>query len=398
MSRQNTLRVTEFKGLNKATNPHNIHDAELVTLENMFVSKNRGLESRKGFRRIGDATGNFINGIFTTPWSSTDERLYFTGNGYLAKMADDGTVTTISSISNGTFTEFDRYHDKVLMLGDGYLNWFNEDENLSNVKYPELTAATGSFGVTITNAAGGALEPDTYYQYCISLILGDDYLDGETSASRPAQGYTGGIPHLTHAASHPYYLTSSANKTLVGADVEFSGPLYGYNIGRVNLYRRKVQAAQGGDFGDGAAIGDAEAWYLIDTANITLDGAAGTYSMDTAIYGFITDITGTYDSTNDSANLLIDFTDKGVYEEADGTDDDVVNGILQSPWEQSDVDDPQARYLARLYNRVFLANILNTGQKRDSKKVYYSYRGWQESIGDFEISGVSWPHPMLIFP
>ncbi len=54
--------------------------------------------------------------------------------------------------------------------------------------------------------------------------------------------------------------------------------------------------------------------------------------------------------------------------------------------------------MARLYNRIFMANIVGTGQVRDTKKVYYSYRGYRESIGEFEISGVGWEHPMLIFP
>ena len=131
MSKHKTLRVTEFQGLNKATNPHNIDDRELVTLENMFVTKNRGLESRKGYRRLGDADTNYIKTIFTTAWSNTDERLYYAGNGVVGKMAADGTDTTITGADAwGRTAQFDRYHDKVLYLNEGsYLKWFNSDED-----------------------------------------------------------------------------------------------------------------------------------------------------------------------------------------------------------------------------------------------------------------------------
>lgn len=401
MSNHKTVRVTEFKGLNKATNPHNIKDNELLTLENIFVTKNHGLESRKGYRRIGSidcgSNNNYVRSIYTTPWSSVDERLYFVGNGYLAKMSDAGVDTLISSIDEYGGVQFDRYKDKVLFQPKGnYLNWFNSDEELSLVRYPEMQASTGSFNVTITNAEAGLLEPDTAYQYCISLVLGDDYLDGESAASRPSEGYKQGpMGATTLPASHPFYFTTDANKTIVATNLEFSGSLHGFNVGRVNLYRRKVQAAVGGFLAE-ASISAAEEWRLIDTANVTLNSAAGTYSMDYSTYSFITDVTGTL--SGDEATFLIDFTDTGVYAEYDDDEDDVLNGVLQNPWEETDVVQVRANYMGRLYNRIFLAGIVGTGQVRDAKKVYYSYRGYNPALDEFEIPGVSWPHPMLIFP
>ena len=196
MSKENTRRVTKFKGLNKATNPHNIDDAELVTLENLFVTKNRGLESRKGYRRLGDvdiASSYYVKSLFTTAWSKTDERLYYVGNGFMAKMDADGADTYVAKIDDwGRTAQFDRYHDKVLFLNENsYLQWFNSDENLELVKYPEMKASETGYGSNIAPIDLGGLEINSHYQYCISLILGDDYLDGESPASKevPGEGF-----------------------------------------------------------------------------------------------------------------------------------------------------------------------------------------------------------------
>ena len=406
MSKQNTLRVTKFKGLNKATNPHNIDDAELVTLENMFVTKNRGLESRKGYRRLGDVDivqSYIVKGLFTTAWSKTDERLYYAGNGFLAKMDADGADTFISTIDpHGKTTQFDRYHDKVLFLNErSYLQWFNSDENLERVKYAEMQAATGSADVTITNAVNGGLTADTYYQYCISLILGDDYLDGESMGSKPAAGYTGSgttgqLPYSQIGSSHPFWKTTATNLTLVGADVEFGGLLHGYNVGRIMLYRRKGIAGEGSSMGPEIMLtGDGE-WRLVDIANIDLDSSAGTYSMSSSSYGFITDVTGTL--VSDTATFLVDFTDTGLVPKSDGSDSTEPNGTLRNPWLETDVAEVKASHMGRLYNRIFLANVVGTGQVRDNKKVYFSYRGYRAATDNFEIPDVGWEHPMLIFP
>ena len=299
MSKSKTLRVTEFKGLNKATNPHNIDDKELVELTNMFVTKNRGLESRKGYRRTGDAdivsNNNFIKSIFTTAWSKTDDRLYYVGNGFLAKMDADGTDTYLTAIDPwGHSAQFNRYKDKVLFLNQtSYLNWFNADEELSLVKYPELKADIDTVGPSVVVSAGGDLDVDTYYQYCIALVLGDDYLDGQSQASLPAtQG--------TFLSMHPNELTTDTNKTISGIDVKFSGALNGFNVGYIKLYRREAA-------GQMLRLTGIGSWRLIDSAYVDLDVAAGTYSFASSDLGVVTDITGTL--TDDAATFLIDFTD-----------------------------------------------------------------------------------------
>ena len=405
MSKHNTLRVTEFKGLNKATNPHNIDDKELVTLENMFVTKNRGLESRKGYRRLGDIdSGYFVKGLFATAWSSTDDRLYYVGNGYLGKMAAGGTSTFITPIDAwGKTAQFERYRDKVLFLNEGSRPmWFNTDEELSLIKYPELQAAPGAYGDTInSNSATSSLEEDSFYQYTISLVLGDDYLDGESMGAKPAEGWTEYTNFWVkrYPASYPFGKVDDTptQHALVGTAVEFSGPLYGFNIGRVKLFRRHAVAGSGAiGSGDDAVLSPHGAWRLLDTATITLDVSAGTYSFSLSDFGIITDITGTL--IDDSATLYVSFTDRGDLVDEDNTLTGHPNGTLESPWEEPDIANVRASHMARLYNRIFMANIVGTGQPRDSKKVYFSYRGYRPATDDFEISGVGYPNPMMIFP
>jgi len=108
--------------------------------------------------------------------------------------------------------------------------------------------------------------------------------------------------------------------------------------------------------------------------------------------GAITDITGTYDSTTDSATLNIDFTD-------DGSIDTTLGYIPRT----SDTDfTPKTKFVTRLNNRIILANEQGTSQEADKKKVWFSYRGFTgigEGEGElWEIQDFPYEHPMLIFP
>jgi len=409
--RYSTLRINRFKGLNKSDNPRNIDDAEFSSMLNLYLEKDGTVKSRRGYNKIcSNISGSTkIRGIYKTEWEGAGEALYAMGDFFLYRINESTWESTpISSIIGGTeHVSFDRYKDKLLFLPPGKpLAWIDSNDNFSTASYPKPKAAIGC-SVYISTQEGGSLEANTYYQYNVSYILGENFDDGETIGALPADEWSswedpknpGPSVVLRFPASHPVQQTTDTDKTLVATNQPFSCTMNGFDVTMVNLFRRKVSPTQGS-----FSYSPETAWELIDQAYIRkiYDGSDWVYQFesntmsgedaDGESVGVITDITGTYNPSTDETTLYIDFIDNGT----------VKANPAYMPRDESSEPVVHAKYMTRLNNRVLLANITNTGEESGKKMVRFSYRGYtgfgSEEEPIMELPDFMWPYPMLIFP
>lgn len=391
MSNMRTMRVTEFKGLNKSSNPHNIDDKEFVEMENLLLTKNNSLVSRKGYTHIGDiADTNFVRSVWNTAWTYNSETLYYLDKYNFGKMVD-GTATKISSLAGSGPAKAIRYKDKMLLLANesssygGYLKWYDSDEELSSIEYPEFQAwALGGLSESSgdLDADSDVLREGFAYEYNMACELGEVQSDGITALAKPS---TWSVPaydqvEITTATEH------------IEGSVRFScGNLHGMDITRLNLYRREIET-----YSDGTRrLGS---WVLIDTVGLEKIDSAGTIiyrkvsitsdPRDVTTKGVITNLSNgsSYSPTQDNVTIVIEMTDigsKDYYEE--------------TSYEAAEIIHPKAKYVARLHSRIFLANITSS-DPTDKKRVRYSYRPLAPDAAESEIPGVYYDEPMLIFP
>ena len=395
MSRMNTFRLTEFMGLNKAINPHNVDDKEFTDMTNLLLTKNEGLISRKGYTKVGSVgTGppgvNYLRAVWTAAWTSEEDTLYYATPTTFGKMVGS-TATDIETLTGSRRITPIRYKDDMLLLTEGdYLKRYGADEAIKAVSRPQFVYKHIGTITAIADHDGlvGVLEDDRTYQYSVSFTLGANGVDGESpnaiyeTAYMSIYGIRGGV--YANATTD-----SVASKNIIKCVNEwyYCHAMHGYGINSVKLYRRKVVKP----------VTEVETdmkvmytnWELIDEATVTLD-SDDAYTMDMSL-GVISAVNGVHSSSSspdeDWAYFSLYFEDIGL--------DPIEAGV---PYEMIEVVVPKAKYLARLHQRIFLANIIDPTYPSASKTVRYSYRGWNPIIDKAEISDYIYDAPMLIFP
>jgi hypothetical protein len=396
-TRLKTFRMTEFRGLNKSTNPHNINDAEFVEMTNMELSENRTLQSRKGFVKVIDNISSAIGparGLYKADWDDYTSTLYSARIWSLTKNDEGaGWEESVGVLPNPTQrpVQFQRWNDKLLMLAQGEpLRWMGSSETISPVSFQQIQLST----YTASTSAGGSLEDTIGYQYNISIIFGSNYRDGEISAL-PVPGWT--IPPYDPKNPPPgpkwlpeYYAqgtTTSANRTISIASATYAGNINGVDISMIKLHRRKCRVIAGGTPAQDTYIGDTN-WVQIDAAYIKKENDAYILETEESTNHVITSISGTYDSVNDTATLIIGLTDNGSVDYEAGS----------IPIDRLSFSIPSAKFMARVNNRLFLGNIVGDDPK-DKKTVRYSYIGKLQTPAGLvdEIPNFHYSFPMLIF-
>lgn len=392
----NTLRITKFKGLNKSVNPHNIDDAEFPDMINAELTSNRTIQSRKGYVKLADnIDSRSIKALYKAVWSDTDSRLYYGDSMRLCKVDETAKMSTFLSLamSGGYNPMFQRYKDRMLLLLPGQeLKWFTSSESLAPVEMPELSVGSG-WTTYVSASAGGSLAESTTYQYAISLLLGSEREDGETSLSLPGEEIVfpgpGDTVGVVWPSAHTFATTTAANKTLAStAGISYTGVMHSFVPYSIRLFRREVKLntyTRGGT--TYLECGAEESpWEWLDEAYLETADLGATYTIRATNYGVITD-TSTITVASDIITIALIFSD-------DGTS--TVNTGYQ-PRESVYTVSPKARYMARMNNRIILANIEST-QAIDKKSVYFSYRPLGTNDVQSEIPDFYYENPMLVFP
>jgi hypothetical protein len=382
--------MTKFGGLNKSVNPHNINDAEFVEMSNMELSENRTLQSRHGFVKVIDNISSSIGpmrGLYKADWDSYSGTLYSARIWSLAKNDEStGWESSVGVLPNPSQrpVQFQRWKDKLLMLAQGEtLRWMGSAEEINSVSYPQFQL----YDYDLDPSAGGNLSENTVYQYNISILFGDNYDDGESAGAYPHEGRIwdwkhGKPPSSWHdvPADYAYTTTTGINRTVAGFSV-WDGGLNGVSISCIKLYRRTAI------YSTTTPLVSDTPWVLIDIAYISKDGALNTYKMDQSTRNIVTSITGTYYPDDDSAAVTVSFTDTGESEYS-----------AEQPMDYGYTTIPQAKFMARVNNRLFLGNIVGA-DPRDKKTVRFSYLGKIQTIAGVvdEIPNFHYAYPMLVF-
>jgi hypothetical protein len=386
-----TFRLSKFKGLNTSVNPHNINDAEMTEMVNAETTKDHAIQTRMGYRIVGEPTGSLaMSSLYKADWSSSDSRLYYCSYHQLQKLNETTGASTYLSLAfrlANTHPQFLRYKDKVLFLLAGQrLKWFNSGEIVNDVQLPVMSVVSPDWYTAITATSGGELTPSQKYEYTISLLLGTDLRDGESVGAKPGDAvdlwelYPGiRVDPRFIDGDYARIITTESNKTATASDLLYSGKLYGFTVGAVRLFRRTL-----------AVNGDVwkveKDWALLDTLYVSRSGASYTVNMSAHKVISAADSSIAYDSVNDAITVSLSFVDSNAYE----------GDVGYQPRQDSSDRVLQARYMARLYNRIFLANLTSTNSG-DKKAVCFSYRPPKENESQ-EILGCLYDNPMLVFP
>ena len=399
IDKNNTFRLTKFKGLNKSVDPQNIDDAEFTDMVNVELSENRGLQSRLGFTKVIDHIDpviTAIRGLYKADWDDYTSTLYASRSWTITKNNETtGYEQSVGVLPNpsGKPVHFQRWKNRLLILAEGEtLKWMNGSEVLNPVEYPQFTLVPSYWYTAVTAGTYGnnALEASTHYQYNVSFVLGYNYRDGETP------GVLSSDNHITMAKDdYAGCTTNGTDKSLVGG-VMYEGKLNGFAIGKLLLFRRKAKHISSEDYswsGDGP-------WVLIDTAYVK-KSTDHYYTLELSVTKVITNIGGAYNATTDNAVISVGFTDDGAAEHPEkgvdpsGLIDDYDAG--HEPLSRGYLNIPKAKYMARVNNRIFLGNIVGS-DARDKKTVRFTYTGYLDPNATLEeIPNFHYAFPMLIF-
>jgi len=394
--RDKTFRLTKFKGLNKSVDPQNIDDAEFADMINVELSENRALQSRLGFTKVIDHIDPVITamrGLYKADWDDATSTLYSARSwGLMRNNEATGYEYWVGLLPNptGKHVHFQRWKDRLLLLTEGEtLNWIDRNESLKPVAYPQFQFVSAGSSAT----TGGSLKDSTGYQYNISIVLGDNYRDGETAGALPIAAWENPAYDPKNPPPGPRWLpemylqdtTTGSDKTIVFSSATYTGQLNGYDIGYIKLFRRECRVIGGATPAQDTYIADLD-WVQIDTAFVKK--VNNTYSLEAnkSSEGLVHSLTGTYNATNDSATLIIGITDAGESQYVAVTP---LNSIYYTI--------PQAKYMARVNNRIFLGNLVGS-DTRDKKTVRFSYTGYLDTNGTVEeIPNFHYGYPMLLF-
>lgn len=399
-----TFRITEFKGLNSSVNSQNIEDEEFSILTNAELTKGRTIQARKGYTELDTVTGSgSMSTIYKTYWDASNADLYYCDAHRLWKWVEGGDDTYISLAFRVGYThpQLDRYKDRILVLFPGQkLKWLSSADVLNDAQYPVLQQASRSADVVVVGA-DGELEAGRRYEYCISMKFGADFRDGESCGSLPLEYEAPVLPIIVVPPGdkdydppdiippNPYWMgneyiygvTTNDNKKITCTNANFGANLNGFSPALVRLFRRMKELQPT----DTWIV--KTSWELIDEMYMSRDVGATTYTFvsPNSTCMSAADSSATYDSVNDAITLLLTFTDSGV-----------TGNTSFKPRDISSEQKPVAKYMTRLYNRIFLANITST-QDKDKKLVWYSFRPQQSSEAS-ELQGFLYDNPMLLFP
>ena len=389
----NTLRISEFKGLNRATNPHNVDDKEFTELTNWELSKDRALTTRKGYTNVCDMSTLTGRTLYKASWDDiSNKQLYMIIGKQLYKIDEGaGTASSIAQITTQDVTDeapaMIRYKDKVLVLPvNDQIKWFDVDEEISTAELPEPYTTTSFADAMLEPSAGGELKVGAQYEYQVSFTLGEGSKDGETSGMNITDE-----PLLKNRVTTKEITADNQTIATITQLIPVRIPMSSYTLNSIKLWRKET-------IWNGETGKNIDTYGLLD--EVTLEkyyvGWSGNWyykkKSDTYSAGVIGNVLMSIDSPYYPGLItcLLDFTD-------DGTIATDVGG--SRPYQSAEIVSPRGKYLSRLVNRILIGNVTDADEGDTAKKkVYYSYRGYNPLTLEFEIPGYLHPNPMLIFP